>query len=82
MFDPFIDVPIGSGTAPTVRQFIELVHSLTGSSTQLDFGVIPYRDNEAMHCQADLKIMTQIGWKPIYDLESGLKKYIEMEFLK
>jgi nucleoside-diphosphate-sugar epimerase len=79
-FEPFVEVQIGSGIAPTVREFVETVHRLTGSSTKLNFGAIPYRINEAMNCQAELGLMTRLGWKPMYDLESGLKKTIEAEF--
>src|SRR5690606_3546497 len=45
-------VDVGSGNAPSVRSFVEQVHLLTGSRTELKFGAIPYRANEAMLCQA------------------------------
>lgn len=77
-----LDIEVGSGFAPTVREFVEITHRLTASSTQLRFGALPYRINEAMHCQADLARMINLGWKPLYDLETGLKKTIEMEFSK
>lgn len=80
--DSILDIEVGSGIAPTVREFVEIAHRLTDSSTQLRFGALPYRANEAMHCQADLTRMTQLGWKPMYNLETGLKKTIEMEFSK
>lgn len=78
----FLNVEVGSGVAPSIRDFVETVHRLTQSKSQLHFGAIPYRHNEAMHCQADLSLMHQIGWMPNYDLEAGLKKTIEMEFSK
>lgn len=76
------DIQVGSGIAPTVREFVELVHRLTGSSTRLSFGAMPYRSNEAMHCQADISHMKTLGWQPKFDLESGLKKTLELEFIK
>lgn len=75
-----IDVQVGSGTAPTIREFVETAHRLTGSTTELRFGALPYRNNEAMHCQADIRQMVQLGWQPLFDLEAGLKKTIELEF--
>lgn len=79
--EPIDDIEIGSGTAPSVRNFVEKIHKLTGSNTKLLFGALPYRSNEAKHCQADISRLANLGWKPMYDLEAGLKKMIELEFL-
>lgn len=77
--DPVLDVEVGSGSAPRVREFVETVHRLTASTTALQFGAVPYRANEAMHCQADIGVMRSLGWTPAFDLEAGLKKTIELE---
>ena len=78
--DAASEIDVGSGVAPTIRQFVEAVHRLTGSKTELHFGALTYRENEPMHCQANINRMKQLGWQPAFDLESGLKKTIEMEF--
>ena len=78
--DPVLDVEVGSGVAPTIRQYVEAAHRLTASRTELLFGALPYRPNEAMHCQANLERMAQLGWQPAYDIAAGLKKTIELEF--
>lgn len=75
-------IEVGSGAVPTIRQFVETVHRLTASHTQLLFGELPYRANEAMHCVANIDRMTQLGWHPAFDLNAGLKKTIELEFTK
>lgn len=75
-------VDVGSGHAPTVRSFVEQVHLLTGSRTELQFGAIPYRANEAMLCQADTHRLHLLGWQPAYSLEQGIRKTIELEFNK
>ena len=80
--EPVLDVEVGSGVAPTIRTFVETVHRLTASRTQLRFGALPYRANEAMHCQADISRMKTLGWQPRFDLEAGLKRTIELEFSK
>ena len=74
------DIELGFGVAPSIRQFVESVHRLTASRTELLFGAIPYRANEAMHCLANLERMTQLGWAPAFDLKAGLKRTIELEF--
>lgn len=80
--DAALDVEVGSGVAPTIRQFVETAHRLTGSRTELLFGSLPYRANEAMHCLADTRRMKNLGWAPVFDLEAGLRKTIELEFPK
>lgn len=80
--DAVLDIEVGSGAAPTIRQFVETVHRLTASHTQLLFGALPYRANEAMHCVANIDCMTQLGWHPAFDLNAGLKRTIELEFKK
>lgn len=75
-----LDVPLGSGQAPTVRDFVQTAHRLCGSRTELQFGALPYRSGEAMHCQADLAQMSRLGWTPRWSLEDGLRRTLELEF--
>jgi CDP-paratose synthetase len=74
------DIEVGSGLAPSIRKFVETAHRLTASHTELLFGALPYRPNEAMHCVANVARMKQLGWAPAFDLNAGLKKTIELEF--
>lgn len=74
------DIEVGYGVAPTIRQFVETAHRLTASRTELLFGALPYRTSEAMHCLANIERMTQLGWKPAFDLNKGLERTIELEF--
>ena len=80
--DAVLDIEVGSGVAPTIRQFVETAHRLTASRTELVFGALPYRANEAMHCLANVERIKKLGWHPAFDLEAGLKKTIELEFSK
>jgi nucleoside-diphosphate-sugar epimerase len=73
-------VDVGSGQAPTIRQFVETVHVLCRSRTRLDFGARSYRANEAMHCQADTTRLRALGWQCRHDLRSGLRQTLELEF--
>jgi CDP-paratose synthetase len=74
-----IDVEIGSGEAPTIREFVVLAHRLATSSARLDFGAVPYRTNEAMLYRADLTRMRSIGWAPRVPLAEGLRRTIQAE---
>jgi len=73
---------LGTGLAPTVREFVETVHRLTSSTTQLQFGALPYRPQEAMHCQADIGRLRGLGWAPRHNLRSGLQHTLEMDIAR
>lgn len=77
--DKTLDIEIGTGTSPTVREFVQTVHRLTSSTTELRFGALPYRPNEPMHCEANIKRMRELGWQPKFDIEQGLKRTIELD---
>lgn len=75
--DGFQEYDLGSGSAVSIREFVETVERLTGTDTELIFGAKPYRENEIMHSEADISKLLNLGWKPRYDLVAGLKKMIE-----
>lgn len=72
-------IEVGSGEAVPVRHFVELVHSMTDSVTELEFGVIPYRASEAMLFQADIKRICSLGWLPANSLAAGIQKTIDKD---
>ncbi len=67
-------IDVGSGEAVTMRSFIELAKQVTGASTTLDFGAVPYRPNEAMLCVADTSRLRELGWRPGVSLADGLTR--------
>jgi CDP-paratose synthetase len=76
------NVDIGSGSAPTIRQFVELMHSLVNSKTSLRFGCVPIREHEQMICKADTSRLRSLGWTSLFDLEAGLSEMIRLERMK
>lgn len=70
-------VSVGSGTASPVRDFVELVHKISHSSSFLKFGVVPLRENEQMYSCADLTRMNSLGWTPTFSLVDGIKKAVK-----
>ena len=73
------DIEVGSGEAVPVRNFVELAHAMTSSRTNLNFGVVPYRTNEAMLFQADINRMRSLGWVPVTSIEVGIQKTIDKD---
>ena len=53
---------------------------LTGNThTQLNFGAIPYRNNEVMETHVNTSKLRALGWKPDTLLIDGLSKMIKLE---
>ena len=73
-------IDLGTGNAPTLRSFVEKIHAMIKSRTELQFGTIPYRANESMLYQADTSRLQNLGWQPAFNLEQGIQKTIELEF--
>lgn len=67
-------IEVGSGEAVTMREFVELAKRVTGASTVLDFGAVPYRANEAMLCVADTTRLRELGWQAQVTLADGLSR--------
>lgn len=68
---------LGSGKCQTIRSIVETVKRLMGSKVLLRFGEIPYRSDQVMHLEADVKKLRQdTGWYPKVDLEDGLSNTI------
>jgi nucleoside-diphosphate-sugar epimerase len=45
----------------------------------LNFGALPYRQNEVMESEVDISEIRKLGWQPRMSLADGLKKTIHTE---
>lgn len=71
---------VGTGRKTSIREFMELLVRLSGSAgTRLDFGAIPYRENEVMDTNVDIRGLEALGWAPRVPLEEGLRRTIAAE---
>ena len=75
----YLHYDVGSGVAVSIRSFVETIHRLSTSTTILDFGAVPYRENEAMYSQADTAALRSLGWMCVTMLDDGIRKTIEGE---
>lgn len=75
----FCSFGLGSGEVVSVSEFVETVHRIVGSKTFLDFGAIPYRENEVMESEADIESLKSLGWKPVVTLTDGIVRTIDAE---
>lgn len=77
----FEEFELGSGTSIEVRNFIKEIYmelsKIQNLNTRLNFGVIPYRDNENMNMQANIKKLKKLGWQVEISIEDGIKNIIK-----
>ena len=74
---PYEEFGIGTGTATPLRAVVEQLKALTESTSQLQWGGLPYRDNEIMRHTADMSNNGKIGWKAHVTLPDGLRRTVE-----
>jgi len=71
----FIEIPIGTGMSPTVREVVEYLKELSDSTSELFFGAIPMRNNEPDFV-CDTTMMKSLGMECKYSWREGMKKLI------
>lgn len=53
---------------------------MTGNKvTRLNFGMLPYRENEIMESHVDISMLSRLGWRPQISLVEGLRYTIDQE---
>ncbi|MBC7804186.1 MAG: NAD(P)-dependent oxidoreductase [Candidatus Parcubacteria bacterium] len=70
-------VNIGSGQAPLVKDIVEKIGAIGGRPELIRLGAVDYYPGEPMLIVADNARLQSTGWKPRYDLESGLRQAFE-----
>lgn len=67
---------VGSGKVVAIKELLNELKKLTNSSTLLNFGAVPYRENELMISTTDNSGLVALGWQAKTTLTEGLKKTI------
>jgi nucleoside-diphosphate-sugar epimerase len=67
---------VGSGETLSIKELMLFLKEQTGSGSRLNFGAIPYRENELMVSETDIQALRNLGWKPEYMIKEGLVKMI------
>ena len=64
---------LGTGKGLTIRELVERVAQLVGSSVSPVFGGLPDRPNEAVALADVTRTRSLLGWSPRWSLEEGLR---------
>lgn len=78
--DNYESIPIGSGEAPPLKDFVLAVHRATGSRTRLKFGALPYRHMEQMYSCADISRLKSLGWLPKVSMVDGIQAILRKQY--
>lgn len=73
----FEEFGIGFGKSITIKSAVSVMKKITKSNTILNWGTLPYRQNEILDSKASVKVNRKIGWKPEVSFEEGLKLTIK-----
>ena len=76
----FYHFEVGSNELISIRDFVTLVKKLcNNTNTSLNFGTLPYRNNEVMSTNVDTSFLKSLGWEARFTLEDGLRDTINLE---
>jgi len=69
---------LGSGKALQLKNIMEKIKTLVGSTSQINYGVIDYKKDQGMFNEADItKISNLTGWAPKISVEEGFYDMIK-----
>jgi len=66
----------GSGEQISIKELMLFLKKEIGSSSELNFGAVPYRENELMKVGTDSGGLRKLGWKPKYGIKEGVLKLV------
>lgn len=76
----FTSYEVSSERSISIRDFVKLAKSISGNTaTLLNFGAVPYRENELMDSCTDISALKALGWEPKITLEDGIRKTMYIE---
>ncbi len=76
----FYEYEIGSGVNIKIKDFIlKTADILENTTTKLNFGALPYRENEVMRSHVNLTEIYKLGWSPKNNFVDGLYRTIKLE---
>jgi nucleoside-diphosphate-sugar epimerase len=76
----FYNFEIGTNTQITIKDLVETIRNLTeNKTTKVNYGAIPYRENELMESKVNTELIRALGWFPKVELIDGLLRTINAE---
>jgi CDP-paratose synthetase len=73
----YANYQLASNELITIHELMNMLKKISGGTTKLCFGALPYRENELMLSHSDNSSLSALGWKPQVLLHEGLSRTIE-----
>lgn len=73
-FSQFEEFNIGTGQSHSVREAVESLRGVLGSSSLLKWGALESRQHDEVYGAADISGNSKLGWKAKVGFDEGLKK--------
>lgn len=78
----FSNFDVGTGNLVSLKRFVECMRNVYQkeageTNTLLNFGAIPYRENEIMNIEVENQGLKNLGWTPIFSIKEGLQNLIK-----
>ncbi len=67
---------LGSSDAPPLQQTVSAIRDLVNPFAELGFGEVPYRPDQVMVLQADMRRLQSLGWKQEVEIHEGLSETV------
>jgi nucleoside-diphosphate-sugar epimerase len=68
---------LGAGIGYSLKMVITKIRNMVNHEIQLNFGELPYKQNQVMVLQADnTKLKLETGWQPLVELDEGLESTV------
>lgn len=74
--DNYTNIQVSSDEIISIKDLVLSLKELTGSDTILNFGTVPYRNNELMGPNTNNKLIKSLSWSPKVSILRGIKKII------
>jgi nucleoside-diphosphate-sugar epimerase len=71
-------IEVGTGESIPLRELLTKLRDVAGSSTELRFGKLPYREGEPMNSKADITKLLALGYQPRVELLEGLRSVVSV----
>lgn len=78
-FTYFEEFNVGAGKNDNLKEILEFIKSNTQSDSILEYGAIPYRNNELMESDNDISRLKELGWDAKISIHEGLLEIIKFE---
>jgi len=82
IFGSFEEFNVGAGENTNLKEILQFIKTNTQSSSILDYGAIPYRNNELMESNNDISRLKKLGWKPKTSIKEGLLEVIKFQKIR